>query len=39
MEVWLSHSQLWGKLAGKVRVGVKLIELCIEFWMPTVSVG
>jgi hypothetical protein len=34
-----SHSQLWGKLAGKVNAGAKVIELCIEFWMPSVSAG
>jgi hypothetical protein len=37
--VMSSHSQLWGKLGGKVSAGVKLVEVCIELWMPAVSVG
>src|SRR5438128_4272588 len=32
-----SHSQLWGKFAGKESWGLKLIEFCIEFLMPVVS--
>jgi hypothetical protein len=34
-----SHSQLWGKLAGKVSAGIKAMELCIEFRMPVASTG
>jgi hypothetical protein len=39
IEVPSSHSQLWRKLVGKDIAGVKLIELCIERWMPSVSEG
>ena len=34
-----SHSQLRGKLAGKLSAGKNRIAPCIEFWMPTVSSG
>jgi hypothetical protein len=37
MAVPSSHSQLWGKFAGKDSGGLKLIEFCIASLMPVKS--
>jgi hypothetical protein len=39
IDVASAHSQLNGKLAGKVSAGAKLMDLCIAFWIPGVSAG